>query len=315
MNLYHYPSSSSCWKVVIALEELGLPYNLEKVDLFTDQQFSSSFLNLNPHGTVPVLVTEDDLILTDSTGILKHLDNTMEGAKAPVKLIPSGTPGQKVVKFQQMLDELPLGFLTYGLAFNQHHTKVVRAPYSEEDFFDTARSFILSRGDKLALAAATVGSENEVVRLELSRKSGEHRQNLSNYVDEDKYVKVIAMVNKTLDVFESEFSAQRTGGCWLGGPLISMADISLGVVLHRLWQLGMDEDMYGGGVRPHLAIFYQSIKNRQSFKTATGWEKTVNMERWLSRDDTPDLVQNAKVGLAVAAILGGIYIVKKMVRR
>jgi len=310
MKLYHFPGSSSCWKVVIALEELCLDYQLETVDLMNDGQFSPAFLQLNPRGTVPVLVTED-LVLTDSTDILKHLD-TLAGDRAPVKLIPGGVQGQKVVKYQQTLDELPLGFLTYGLAFHQHHTKVVRPPYSEADFFEKARAFILTRGDKLAIAAATMGETNETSRLELSRKSGEHKQNLSNYVDEDKFVKVIAMFDKTLDVFENELSSSQSG-CWLGGPLMSMADISLGVVLHRLWQLGMD-GMYSGGARPHLAVFYQTVKDRNSFRAATGWQENSG-ERWLDQQDSPDLVKNAKVGLAVAAVLGGIYIVKKIVRR
>src|SRR5690348_8139424 len=41
-------------KVYIALEELGLPYTVQPVDVFTGQQFDAAFLKLNPNAKVPV---------------------------------------------------------------------------------------------------------------------------------------------------------------------------------------------------------------------------------------------------------------------
>lgn len=43
-------------KVVIMLEELGLPYELRHVAVFKGEQFKPEFLALNPLGKVPVLV-------------------------------------------------------------------------------------------------------------------------------------------------------------------------------------------------------------------------------------------------------------------
>jgi GSH-dependent disulfide-bond oxidoreductase len=43
-------------KVVILLEELGLPYELQPVAVFSGQQFDAQFLAMNPLGKVPVLV-------------------------------------------------------------------------------------------------------------------------------------------------------------------------------------------------------------------------------------------------------------------
>ena len=43
-------------KVVIMLEELGLPYELRHVSVFTGEQFAPAFLAMNPVGKVPVLV-------------------------------------------------------------------------------------------------------------------------------------------------------------------------------------------------------------------------------------------------------------------
>jgi hypothetical protein len=46
-------------KVYIALEELGLPYTVEPVDVFSGKQFDAAFLKLNPNAKVPVIVDSD----------------------------------------------------------------------------------------------------------------------------------------------------------------------------------------------------------------------------------------------------------------
>lgn len=46
-------------KIYIALEEMGLPYNVHPVDVFAEQQFSAEFLRLNPNAKVPVIVDSD----------------------------------------------------------------------------------------------------------------------------------------------------------------------------------------------------------------------------------------------------------------
>jgi GST-like protein len=46
-------------KVFIALEELGLPYEVAPVDVFTGKQFDAEFLKLNPNAKVPVIVDSE----------------------------------------------------------------------------------------------------------------------------------------------------------------------------------------------------------------------------------------------------------------
>ncbi|MGR6431618.1 glutathione S-transferase family protein [Rhizobium sp. PAMB 3174] len=68
-------------KVLIALEELGLPYALKSVNVRKGEQKDDAFLALNPNGKVPVLV-EDGFVLTESAAILVHL------AEKTGKLLP-----------------------------------------------------------------------------------------------------------------------------------------------------------------------------------------------------------------------------------
>ena len=48
-------------KIYIALEEMGLPYEVRPVDVFGGEQFSADFRNLNPNAKVPVIHDPDGL--------------------------------------------------------------------------------------------------------------------------------------------------------------------------------------------------------------------------------------------------------------
>ncbi|MCA9652286.1 MAG: glutathione S-transferase N-terminal domain-containing protein [Myxococcales bacterium] len=68
-------STPNGWKASIALEELGLPYAVHRVDLRAGEQKRPQFLALNPNGRIPVIVDRelDDLVVFESGAILIHL--------------------------------------------------------------------------------------------------------------------------------------------------------------------------------------------------------------------------------------------------
>lgn len=59
-------------KVVMLLEELGLPYELEMIDTFAGKQHTPEFRAVNPNAKVPAL-RDGDAVVWDSTAILLHL--------------------------------------------------------------------------------------------------------------------------------------------------------------------------------------------------------------------------------------------------
>lgn len=52
-------TSPNVVKIFIALEELGLDYELKPVDVFAGKQFDAEFIKLNPNAKVPVIVDSD----------------------------------------------------------------------------------------------------------------------------------------------------------------------------------------------------------------------------------------------------------------
>lgn len=73
--------------VSMALEELGLAYDVVPVDLATGEQRRADFLALNPNGKIPVL-RDGDLVIAESGPILQHL------AALTGRLLPADPAGR-----------------------------------------------------------------------------------------------------------------------------------------------------------------------------------------------------------------------------
>ncbi|AZL73439.1 glutathione S-transferase family protein [Pseudomonas oryziphila] len=67
-------SSPNGFKITIALEEMGLPYRLEHVNIEHGEHLQPAFLALNPAGRIPVLVDGiANIVLFESAAILLYL--------------------------------------------------------------------------------------------------------------------------------------------------------------------------------------------------------------------------------------------------
>jgi maleylacetoacetate isomerase len=76
MKLYDYFRSSAAYRVRIALAMKGLSPERAFVHLRKQAQRASDYLQLNPQGLVPALVTDDGAVLTQSLAIIEYLDET-----------------------------------------------------------------------------------------------------------------------------------------------------------------------------------------------------------------------------------------------
>ncbi|HZC87499.1 MAG TPA: glutathione S-transferase N-terminal domain-containing protein [Steroidobacteraceae bacterium] len=60
------------WKISIALEEMGLPYEVRVIDFASQEQKADWYLELNPNGRIPTL-DDDGFVVFESGAILVYL--------------------------------------------------------------------------------------------------------------------------------------------------------------------------------------------------------------------------------------------------
>ena len=120
ITLYAFPTPNNL-KVVLALEELGLPYDLKAVNIRQGEQKAEAFLALNQNGKVPVLVDSDgpegELVLTESAAILVYL------AEKTGRFLPA----RGAVRYQ-VLEWLAVQMCGVGPMFGQYTHFRVFAP-------------------------------------------------------------------------------------------------------------------------------------------------------------------------------------------
>jgi GSH-dependent disulfide-bond oxidoreductase len=71
ITLYYFPTPNGR-KVSIALEEMGLKYKLQLVNILEGEQSAPDFLSVSPNGRIPGLV-DDGVTLFESGAILQYL--------------------------------------------------------------------------------------------------------------------------------------------------------------------------------------------------------------------------------------------------
>lgn len=87
IKLYSYFRSSAAYRVRIALNLKGIPYEYMPVHLLYNggEQYTSGYESLNPSQLVPTLV-DGDIVLTQSMAIIEYLDEALPNS---VPLLPS----------------------------------------------------------------------------------------------------------------------------------------------------------------------------------------------------------------------------------
>ena len=79
LTLYHAPNTRSTGTLIL-LEELGVPYRLEIVNLKTGAQHEPAYLAVNPMGKVPAL-KHGDALVTEQVAVYLYLADLFPKAK------------------------------------------------------------------------------------------------------------------------------------------------------------------------------------------------------------------------------------------
>ena len=228
-KLYNAPQSTCSQRVRFVLNAKSIAFSEEKLDLLAGDQLKPDYLKLNPNGVVPTL-DHDGSIVIDSSVIIEYLD---EIAPQPLDFTPHDPVLRaKMRSLMHFMDEMPAPAVrvpTFNLAFLPRF-----AAMSEEEFVAFANSKPLRREFMLAMG----------------RKGFPQKD-----MDE-----ALARLRRTYERMDAEIA--KSGGPWLLGKDISLADVMAMPALVRMADLGQDtawQDL------PRVQRWFEAIRSHPAF--------------------------------------------------
>ncbi len=228
-TLYNAPQSTCSQRVRFVLNAKKIPFAEVKLDLLAGDQLKPDYLKLNPNGVVPTL-DHDGAIVIDSSVIIEYLD---EIAPQPHEFTPRDPVARaKMRSLMHFMDEMPAAAVrvpTFNLAFLPRF-----AAMSEEEFLTFANSKPLRREFMLAMG----------------RKGFPQKD-----MDE-----ALARLRRTYERMDAEI--KQSGGPWLLGSNISLADVMAMPAIVRMADLGQDsawQDL------PRVKAWYDAIRAHPAF--------------------------------------------------
>jgi glutathione S-transferase len=228
-KLYNAPQSTCSQRVRFILNAKNIPFAEEKLDLLAGDQLKPDYLAINPNGVVPTL-DHDGAIVIDSSVIIEYLD---EISREPLDFTPRDPVLRaKMRSLMHFMDEMPAPAVrvpTFNLAFLPRF-----AAMSEEDFVAFANSKPLRREFMLAMG----------------RKGFPQKD-----MDE-----ALARLRRTYERMDAEIA--KSGGPWLLGKDISLADVMAMPALVRMADLGQDtawQDL------PRVQRWFEAIRSHAAF--------------------------------------------------
>jgi len=228
-TLYNAPQSTCSQRVRFVLNAKKLSFVEIKLDLLAGDQFKPDYLALNPNGVVPTL-DHAGAIVIDSSVIIEYLD---EIAPSPENFTPPDPVVRaKMRALMRFIDEVPAAAVrvpTYNLAFLPRF-----AAMSETEFLAFAESKPLRKEFMLAMGRNGFPQNDMDAALERLRR--------------------------TYDRMDAEIA--NSGGPWLLGSDISLADIALMPAIVRMADLGREADWRN---LPRVQRWYDAIRAYPAF--------------------------------------------------
>jgi glutathione S-transferase len=229
-KLYNAPQSTCSQRVRFVLNAKGQPFAEEKLDLLAGDQLKPEYLALNPNGVVPTL-DHDGQIVIDSSVIIEYLDEVMPQG---INFTPRDPVKRAAMRaLMRFIDEMPAAAVrvpTFNLAFLPRF-----AAMSEEEFVAFAESKPLRKEFMLAMGRKGFPQKEMDGALTRLRRSYER-------MDE---------------------SIKDSGGPWLFGKDITLADVAVMPALVRMADLNREGDWAD---LPRVAKWYDMIRGHAAFK-------------------------------------------------
>jgi maleylpyruvate isomerase len=176
MKLYSYWRSLAAYRVRIALNLKGIPFDVESLDLVKGDQFNDAYRKINPQMVVPALV-DGDTVLTQSMAILEYL----EELHPEPALLPADAAGRARVRSISLIsvaDTHPLvvprvrKYITQDMGHSEdeltawiHNWMTKGLSAIEENLADNPATGAYCHGDSLTMADLCVVPQFGAARL------------------------------------------------------------------------------------------------------------------------------------------------------
>lgn len=286
--LYFHPYSYYSQKVLLALHEKQIEFTPYVIDVSNGEQFASWFLNLNPKGEVPVL-QDGCFIIPDSAHIIGYLENKYSKGKQR-RLIPtdiSSKEFQKIRFYQRTLKRIPIGAISLGSFIHEDLNLNPKPP-----FIGPIRKTCLETNEKVNRILKTCANQNDVNSGSLFKKVEFQEKRREIISDRVAYQKLLDALETVLRYIENDLK-NNSRQKWLCSDELSIADITLGLMLHRLYSLGFEDYFWTNGKMPYLENYFQNFKSRESF------QKSVPTTMSIWKDILRKVPSNYKFGAGV----------------
>ena len=240
-TLYNAPQSTCSQRVRFVLNAKKLAFDEVKLNLLEGDQLKPDYLKLNPNGVVPTL-DHDGAIVTDSTVITEYLDEIFPAM--------SFTPEQPLARarmraLMHFADEMPAASVrvpTHNLAFLPRFQKMNR-----DEFIALAESKPLRR--EFMMTMGQTGFPKAEMDAALSR------------------------LRRSYERMDREI--ELSGGPWLLGKDITLADVALMPALVRMDDL----DMAAWQDLPRVVAWFDNIRAHPAF-TPTYYSGSLLSEKF-----------------------------------
>jgi glutathione S-transferase len=229
LELHGAPQSTCSQRVRFVLNAKDLAFEEHRLDLFSGDQLRPEYLKLNPNGLVPTLV-HGGVPVIESSVILEYLEEVFEDGRT---LVPADALERARMRaLIRFIDEMPTPAVrvpSYNLAFLPHFQSM-----SEEAFRALADSKPLRREFLLKMGRTGFPEADMDEALERLRRA----------------------VQRMADAIRD------SGGPWLLGARISLADVAIMPVIVRMHDIRLG---HLWSDRPAVAEWFEAIRADPAF--------------------------------------------------
>ncbi|XP_050296805.1 ganglioside-induced differentiation-associated protein 1 isoform X2 [Anthonomus grandis grandis] len=309
--LYYNMFSFYSQKVVMALHEKNLPFETKDIDLNNEQQYNPKFLQINPKGEVPVL-QNNGKIIADSAKIIDYLEDNFSNGDTPRLMPTHQNPEvrQKVIYFRNLIDKINGNVLTMGSFIHPEFAAGVK----KVPFIAPVRNALIKSDTNLAKNLRKYAEENPEAREMLLEKAENQEKKREKLLKKEEFS---AICNQTEEVFnkvEEELSQYINDkkNWWLCSELFTVADISLSILMVRIYQIGMEPYYWTNGKRPHCERYFNRVQERDSYKKTV--PSAFSLIKIFFKAQMP-LILGVSIATAIVIIIGGYFVVKKIANK